>query len=226
MKEKKYYLYEMNMTILNVVSIVLFLLMMALTLALYKGGIIHNWNYSVGILLILMIPYFILHEIFHSIAYVLHGASFKNITYGMHLEKGLLCCLCKQNVSKRNILTSLLYPFIFLGVLTYILGICIDSPILIALSVVNISGCSGDLVMFYGLLPIKDFEYCEYDNPTAFGLYSSENLSKKKLFGLNYINTQDKLEINDLKKITVSKTSIIGFTIIILLGLLYTFVNQ
>ena len=200
MKEKKYYLYEMNMTILNVVSIVLFLLMMALTLALYKGGIIHNWNYSVGILLILMIPYFILHEIFHSIAYVLHGASFKNITYGMHLEKGLLCCLCKQNVSKRNILTSLLYPFIFLGVLTYILGICID--------------------------PIKDFEYCEYDNPTAFGLYSSENLSKKKLFGLNYINTQDKLEINDLKKITVSKTSIIGFTIIILLGLLYTFVNQ
>ena len=224
MKKKKYYLFEMNMTILNIVSIALFFLMVLLTVVFYKVGIIHNWNYSMGIILIAMIPYFMLHEVFHSIAYVLHGADFKNITYGAHLEKGILCCLCKQNINKRNILTSLLYPFIFLGVITYILGIVIDSPLLIALSAINISGCSGDLVMFLGFLPLKNFEYCEYDNPTAFGLYSSDDLSKKKLFGLKYIETKDKLEIHDLKKISISKTSIICFIVILILGLLYTFI--
>ena len=221
--KKKYYLYEMNMNILNIVSIALFAIMIILTLVFYKFGVIENWHYPMGIILILMLPYFALHEVFHSIAYVLHGANFKNITYGAHLEKGVLCCLCKQNVSKRNIMTSLLYPFIFLGIITYIIGIVYDLPILIALSVINISGCSGDLVMFLGFLPLKNFEYCEYDNPTAFGLYSSDDLSKKKLFGLNYVGSQDSLEIKDLRKVTISKTTIIGFIIILIIGLLNTF---
>ena len=111
-KKKKYYIYEMNMTVLNIVSFALFFIMLALTIFFYKVGILYNWNYPIGIIFLLMIPYLILHEILHSIAYVLHGANFKNITYGCHLEKGVLCCLCKQNVRKRNIMTSLLYPFV------------------------------------------------------------------------------------------------------------------
>ena len=225
MKKGKYYLFEMDMTILNVVSIALFFVMIVITALFHKVGIIHNWNYSLGIILILMIPYLIIHEVLHSIAYVLHGADFKKVTYGAHIEKGVLCCLCKQNVSRRCILTSLLYPFVIIGVITYIIGICFDLPILTALSVVNISGCAGDLVMFFGFLPLQNFEYSEYDDPTAFGLYSTEDLSKKKLFGLKYVDTKSKLDIQDLKKISISKSSIICFIVIILVGLLYTFLG-
>ena len=225
MKKKKYYLFEMNMNVLNVVSILLFILPVLLTLLFYKIGVIDNWNYPMGLIFILMVPYLIFHEILHSIGYVLFGAKWDRITFGAHIEKGVLCCLCKQNVSRRCILTSLLYPFVIIGVITYIIGICFDLPILTALSVVNISGCAGDLVMFFGFLPLQNFEYSEYDDPTAFGLYSTEDLSKKKLFGLKYVDTKSKLDIQDLKKISISKSSIICFIVIILVGLLYTFLG-
>ena len=61
----------------------------------------------------------------------------------------------------------------------------------------NISGCAADLTMFIALSKIKNFEYSEYDNPTAFGLYTSEDLSNKKFFGLKYVGTVDKFDRND-----------------------------
>ena len=224
MKDKKYYVFEMNMMFLNVISILLFFLPIVITFLFYRVGILSNWNYSIGLIFILMIPYLILHELLHSFAYVLHGADFKNITYGAHLEKGVLCCLCKQNITKKNILISLIYPFVFIGVLTYVIGVIFDIPLLIALSIMNISGCSGDLIMFFDFLKLKDFEYCEFDNPTAFGLYTSSDFSKKKLLGLNYLRTVDDLKIKDYKKVSVSKTSIIMFVIILVLGIFWLFV--
>ena len=173
-------------------------------------------------LFIFMLPYFALHEVLHSIGYVLNGADFKYITYGAHLEKGVFCCLCKQNVSKRCILISLLFPFFFIGVVTYIIGIVFNIPILILLSIMNIAGCSGDLIMFYSLSKLKNYEYSEYDDPISFGLYTEEDLSKKKLPCLKYVGTKDELERNDLKKISVSKTSIAIIIIYMLFGILAT----
>ncbi len=221
MKKKKYYLFEMNMNVLNVVSILLFILPILLTLLFYKIGVIDNWNYPMGLIFILMVPYLIFHEILHSIGYVLFGAQWNHITFGAHIEKGVLCCLCKQNITKKNILISLLFPFFWIGIVTYVIGILMDWPILIALSIVNISGCAGDIIMFLDFLGIKGFEYCEYDNPTAFGLYSEEDLSSKKLFGLKYVEAKNQLEIEDLQKVSISKTSIIAFTIILVVGVLY-----
>lgn len=221
--KKKYYLFEMETGALNVVSLVLFFGLLVLT-----GNFLQDQTIDIIDLmaksLLFMIPYFVFHEILHSIAYVLHGADFKNITYGAHLEKGILCCLCKQNVTKSNILTSLLYPFIFIGVITYIIGIVFNIPVLILLSIMNISGCSGDLLMFYSLSRIKNFEYSEYDNPTSFGLYTEEDLSNKKLPCLKYVGVKDELERKDFKKVTISKTSIISFIIIEILGVLYLFI--
>lgn len=223
MKDKKYYIYEMKMGVLNVVSLLLFFLMIVLTFFLYQKRILTNWDYPVGLLFILMIPYLILHEVLHSIAYVLLGADYKNITYGAHLEKGVLCCLCKQNITKTNILISLLTPFFFLGVVTYFLGVVLDSPILIALSIVNISGCAGDIIMFLDFLFLKKFQYSEFDNPTAFALQGSEDFSKKKLFGLQYVESCKSLKIKDLQKVSISKTSVICFLIILLIGGLWMF---
>lgn len=213
----------MKMGVLNVVSLLLFFLMIVLTFFLYQKRILTNWDYPVGLLFILMIPYLVLHEVLHSIAYVLLGADYKNITYGAHLEKGVLCCLCKQNITKTNILISLLTPFFFLGVVTYFLGVVLDSPILIALSIVNISGCAGDIIMFLDFLFLKKFQYSEFDNPTAFALQGSEDFSKKKLFGLQYVESCKSLKIKDLQKVSISKTSVICFLIILLIGGLWMF---
>lgn len=219
-KNKKYYLFEMKGSYLNIISIILLLFLIFFTFFIKPDMTFNNNEY---LLFILLIPYFILHELLHGFSYIIHGAKFKNITFGAHLEKGILCCLCKQNISKKNILFSLLYPFFWIGIVTYIMGILTNNITLVMLSIMNISGCSGDLIMVLNLFKLKNFEYSEYDNPMAFGLYSGEDLSKKKMFGLKYLESVDTLEKNDLKKVSISKASIILFVLYILL-VVFTFV--
>lgn len=223
MKNKKnYYLYTMNMNVLNVVSIVLFIASIIIVALIMK---LTNYNLSINnkefaIFYFLMIPYFIFHEVLHSVGYVINGANFKNITYGVHLEKGVLCCLVKENVSKKNILWSLIYPFLFIGVITLIIGFLIHNAGLIFLSIMNISGCSGDLIMFMSFKKLKNFEYSEYDDPTSFALYGDKSLENLNMFGLKYVGVADKLDRTTTKRIDVSKISIVIIIIFILIGLL------
>ena len=221
MSKKKYYLFQLKPFELNVVSLLLIVLMFLITAALRVPFDLGDKGFA--LVFAFMIPYFILHEILHSISYVLNGADFKKVTYGAHLEKGVLCCLCKQNITRRNILCSLLFPFVIIGVITYIIGVLINSPVLILLSIMNISGCSGDLMMFLALSKLKNYEYSEYDDPTSFGLYTNEDLSDKKFFGIKYVGTSDKLDRDDLKKLDINKGNIILLSVIVVLGIILLF---
>jgi hypothetical protein len=174
--------------------------------------------------MVIYLPYLVLHELLHSLAYVIYGADFKNITYGVHLEKGILCCLCKQRINKRNILHSLLYPFIIIGVITLIIGILVNYPVLVILSLTNIAGCSGDLVMFYHLSKLNDFEFSEYNDPIAFGLFTKEDFSRLNMFGLDYVGKKASLVRNNLRKVVVSKTSAILLIVFYALMILTLFV--
>jgi len=207
--KKDYYLFRMNTFFLNGFSFVIIILCLILFFSIYGDDSIDILNKNLNLVLILYLPYLIIHELLHSVAYVIYGAKFKNITYGIHLEKGVLCCLCKQNINKKNILFSLMYPFVFIGVLSLIIGILINSPLLVILSLTNIAGCSGDLVMFYHLSKLNDFSFSEYDDPIAFGLYSGNDLSNLKMFGLNYVGKKRTLARQDLRKVVISKPSII-----------------
>ena len=206
--KKKYYMFKMNMGVLNSFSIILMLISFGIFYLIYRENTFKIINSVYSSFILLYVPYLVFHELLHSLAYVIYGALFNNITYGVHLEKGVLCCLCKQNISKKNILYSLLYPFFFIGILTLVIGIFINNPLLILLSLANISGCSGDLLMFYHLAKLKDFEFSEYNDPTSFGIYTSNDLSKHKMFGLDFVDTKNKLERDDLKKVVISKKSI------------------
>ncbi len=218
--KKKYYVFEMNMSVLNIFVFVILFVVLGITYLLVDYNFLFELDYIV--LFLYYIPWMILHELLHSIAYVIHGAKFKNITYGANIEKGVLCCLCKQNITKKNILISLIYPLVFIGILTYVIGIVFNLKILLALSILNISGCTGDIVMFYALSRINNFEFSEYDNPVGFGLYTSEDLSKRKMFGLKFIRTETKLKKEDFKKVRISKPSIVFF-LIMLLGAIVNF---
>jgi len=199
--------------------------MLLITFLISKNLFIKMFNDTFLLTFVLMIPYMMLHELLHSLAYVIHGVKFKNITYGIHLEKGVLCCLCKQNIKRRNILISLIYPFIFIGVITYIIGMITNNSVLTLLSIINISGCSGDLIMFYDLLKLNRYEYSEFDDPTSFGLYTSVDLSKTKLLGLKYVGTKEDLEIKDKRKIVISKASVITLIFIVLLIIISLVLN-
>lgn len=175
--------------------------------------------------ILLMIPWLLFHELLHSFSYMICGANFKNITYGISLEKSVLYCLCKQNISKKNILVSLLTPFFLIGIVTYILGTFLGNEILILLSILNISGSVGDLVMFFFIVKLKEIEFSEFDNPLAFGIFTKENLEKEKAFGLRFMEKKEALSRIDFQKVRISKLSILILISLLLLCGFLLFLN-
>ena len=84
MNNKKYYIFEMNMTTLNVGCIILLMIMMIISIFIYPSfinDVIENVNFL--FFFVLYFFYMILHEIFHSIAYGIYGRDNKKITYGV-----------------------------------------------------------------------------------------------------------------------------------------------
>jgi len=226
---KKYYLFQMQILPLNIICFLLLFFMIVITYFIDKEFLFYSLDVvynSFGIFLILMILFMVLHEILHSISYCIYGGKFKNIIYGIQLERGVFYCLCKQNINKLNILNSLFFPLFYIGIVTYIIGIVFELPMLTWLSISNISGCSGDIIMFIYMSRLnKNIEFTELDDSTSFAIYSEEDVSKINHFGLKYIGCYDKVERNYLKKITVSKLSWIILVLILILSLLFFIVQ-
>ena len=224
-KNKKVYVYKMNMLTANILCILIVLIFWLLTS--YLGITLLDKNTNYFVLFILIILYLMLHEFLHGVGYFLGGTRRKNITYGIELEKGIFYAMAYQELSKKNILISLQMPFMVIGVITYIIGVIFNIPLLVLLSIVNISGASMDLAMFIYFLRLpKDFKYSESGNPDEFVVISHEDLTNKKSIFLNQIEVKDykkeDFDFKDFKKIKITKTSIIILILFILLGLLTT----
>lgn len=215
--KKRYYLFKFNLTVLNILSIIILVFMIMISYFIFEYNFlnINNWF----ILLLYYLIYTIIHEIIHAISYIINGAKSNKITFGIMLEKGILYCLCKQNINRRNILISLMSPLILIGIITYIISIIYKSPLLMLLSILNISGCVGDIVTFLFLRKIKKFEFTEIDDPTMFAVYSNKDVSKISHFGLKFAGKQDTLKRGEFKKIEVSAVSIMLIVFLIIMAL-------
>ena len=206
--KKRYYLFKLNLTTLNILSIIIFVFMLIISSLFFEFNIMNLSNNWFGLLFWYLVYAFI-HEILHAISYVVNGAKFNKVTFGILLEKGILYCLCKQNISKKNILISSVCPLVVIGLVTYIISIIYNLPLLMFMSILNIAGSAGDIVTFLYLRKIKSFEFTEMDDPTTFALYSSKDVSKIKHFGLKFVGRQDSIKRQDFKKIDISIVSIL-----------------
>ena len=214
----KYYKYKMNMVTLNIVAIIFTLLLMNLYFILFKEV---NFGFSI---LIYIVLWLFLHEIIHGIAFMsFPEVDNKNVTYGAKLESGIFYCMCKQRISKKVIYTSLLAPFIIIGVITLIIAVIFDLKTLGILSIFNISGAIGDLLMTIMFLRMpKDIIYTDLDDCEGFTVLSKEDLSKKNYFGFKLIESgkdNKNLVPKNFTRITCSKASII-----ILIGIMVLFI--
>ncbi len=222
---KKAYVYKMRLIPANILSIVI-LILVAMLAWFFK---VELWNNKMNyfIVFILIILYLMLHELLHGIGYFLGGTKRKYITYGIELEKGIFYAMAYSKLTKKNILISLQMPFMVIGVITFIIGVIFNIPLLVLLSIVNISGASMDLAMFIYFLRLpKDFTYTESGNPDEFVIISSKDLTKKKSIFLKIVEVKDykekDFEFKNLKKIKCTKTSIIVLILFLLLGLITT----
>ena len=229
-KDKKYYIFSLNMNFLNIFSFVILFLVVGLTFIIDKEFLIYSINYTFAVerlflTFVLVFGYLMLHEVLHSIGYYIYGAKYKNIVYGIELEKGIFYCLCKQNINKKNIMNSLMFPLFYIGIVTYIFSFIIDSPYLLILSINNISGCVGDIFTFLFMLKLdNDIEFSEFDDTTSFAIYTDKDISKNKYLGLKYIETRDSLDRNEYTKIKVSKISYVILIVILVLSFITLFI--
>lgn len=217
---KKYYHFEINMTVMNILSIVLFILPFIILFSFgYRMTLEHT-----GLLLIVMLFYLLLHEIFHAIGYSLFASNKNNIKIGITLEKGVYYAACQELISKKGILVSLMMPLVFLSLITFPIGVIFHLDWLVFLSIVNFSGAIGDMLMFILILKCpNDVGYIDYDNSVGAYLVSDQDLSKIKSLGFKLGETgnyKDKKVDETVKKFYVSKVSIILLTILLVLGII------
>lgn len=222
MKKKSYYVFKLDMMYLNIFSIFLLIILLLINHYIFNYNIFEkllfdgsNWFR----ILFYYLLYAIMHEILHATSYVINGGKFNKVIFGVMLEKGILYCLCKQNITKKNILISVITPFILIGIITYFIGLIYDIPMLIFLSIVNMSGCAGDLVMFRYISKLKNnVQFSEFDDATSFAIYASYDVSKVKHPGLKYVGKKESIIRKDLSKFIISRFSIIFLIILFMLS--------
>lgn len=178
--------------------------------------------------LLIFILWAVLHEAIHGISYVLNGASKKNISYGVVLEKGIFFCKCGENISKKNIMISIMAPFFLIGVVTGIISLFLGSYLLLFLSMFNIIGASGDLTMFFFFIRRnKDLKFREVGDSTTFILTTSEDLSNKKFLGIKSVRLLNDDEYKDKevsKLINITKFSKVFVLIYLIFLLVFYFI--
>lgn len=217
---KKYYKFDLDVLLANIVAI-LILVIGVLTFAFIKGG---SSLYYGGIGIIIMFLYFVLHEIFHGIGYSLFAKNKKNIKYGAVLEKSVFYAMCQEEINKKAIIISLLFPLIFLTIVTGIIGIIFKIDGLVLLSILNLSGASGDILMLLLIFKLpKDIKYIDYDNAIGCYFISKHDLSKYKSIGVKYIESGEhkpSLINKDIPRIYISKPSIPILLFFVIFGIL------
>ena len=220
---KKYYKFEFNNIILqllcNIPSIILIILLNN-TLKPLTNYIENSlfWVLLLGGILL----WYCLHEIIHGIAYRLTGTKKENITFGMAIEKGVFYCLSNQEIPKNAVLISLLAPLVIIGIITLIISIIFKLPLLCLLSIINIGGATGDIMMFFYIMGLdNELQYKELGEATSFILITKEDLTKRQHFGVKLLESgeykKEQFENKNLKKINISKTSYIVLIVYIVI---------
>ena len=219
-QELKYYKYKIKLGVGNIFASIILILLLILLYFTFDN---YYFNLTYNKVLI-MIGYFILHELLHYIGYLINkNVKNKDLCLGMCLEKGVMYCRCTNEISRTAVMISLLAPFTVTGIISLIITYIFDMPFLAFLSVSNIAGSYFDILMFIQMLKMpKDIKFAEYDECDAYYIISNKDLTNIKTKGIFLVKTEsinkDKLKSKNNKKIEISIFSIIILIILVALS--------
>lgn len=219
-QELKYYKYKIKLGVGNIFASIILILLLILLYFTFDNYYF-NFTYNK---VIIMIGYFILHELLHYIGYLINkNVKNKDLCLGMCLEKGVMYCRCTNEISRTAVMISLLTPFTVTGIISLIISYIFDMPFLAFLSVSNIAGSYFDILMFIQMLKMpKDIKFAEYDECDAYYIISNKDLTNIKTKGISLVETDKynkiKLKSKNNKKIEISIFSIIILIILVALS--------
>ncbi|WP_231877304.1 DUF3267 domain-containing protein [Bhargavaea cecembensis] len=151
-----------------VLYLVSFLVRGELSVSVSFGG------FMLGLLLFAVgyVVLIVLHEACHLLGFrVFGGVPFKKMAYGVNLEMGIAYATTEIPLRNRPMRRALLIPLWLTGVLPGIIGIWLDSHLLILLSAFLIGGAAGDLEMDRRLKELPD-DWLIRDDPEKPKLYA------------------------------------------------------
>ena len=100
--------------------------------------------FSAGYLVLL-----VLHEFFHLLGFrIFSNVPWRRMKVGVNLKLGIAYATTDQLMTNRAIRKSLLLPFWLTGIVPAIIGLAIDSTLLLILAAFLIGGASGDFSMY------------------------------------------------------------------------------
>jgi len=104
----------------------------------------------------LFIVFVVVHELIHGVTWAMFCEDrFKSISFGFIKEYLTPYCTCSQPMKKYQILIGSLMPTIILGFILGVVSILTSSQMLLIVSVLNILGGGGDLMVTFKLLKYK-----------------------------------------------------------------------
>ncbi len=223
---KKYYRFDMDIKLMNILASILYVLFF---IYLFGNTYFSTFDFSL-VAIILMFLYFALHEICHGIGYALFAKNKKNIKFGAILEKGVFYAMCQEEISKKAIIVSLLFPILILTLIPIPFAIIFKNSLLLFLSITNLIGAIGDILLIKLVLKLpKNITYIDYDNNIGAYFLCDEDISNVKSLGLNCHETKihDENLINkDIKTIYISEPSKKFFIIMGVILILLFIINM
>jgi len=224
-KKTKYYKYQMNTLALNILAIIVFILLDILVSYTF------NWHFEDinEFHFLLIILWFIIHELLHYVGFLTDkNVSPKNLLLGMRIEVGILYCMCKKPICKKSILVALIFPLFFIGILTMAIAYIIKSSPLMLLSMINISGAVGDIIMSIQMIKMpKNIKYVDGDDSTGYYILSEKDVSSIKLpfvkLNDSGLYEPDKILSKDTKKVIITKKSYIFLAVYLIIFILLMF---
>ena len=126
----------------------------------FDGGSLAAWFMALGALSMVALP---VHELVHGICFKLFAPAGARVAFGADWKRGMLFA-CADGVvfTRRAYLIALAAPAVVLTAAFLVAGAWVGYPVFgIALAVVHLAGCTGDLLYVARIVRDKRITHCE-----------------------------------------------------------------
>lgn len=136
-------------------------------------------------LIMFFVGYFVLivlHEFFHLLGFRLFSkVPWRSMKVGLDLKQGIAYATTPQLMTNKDLRKSLLLPFWMTGVIPAIIGLYLDSGLLLMLAALLIGGAAGDFSMYRQLKRWPNHWFIK-DHPTKpkLFIFSPERLASER----------------------------------------------
>lgn len=177
MKERKI---TVNLVMANVFAVVLFIVVSILSGLLWSamrdGGFVLRVADDAGVYLlktslfvVAVIGGIVVHELIHGLTWAHYASSgWKSISFGVLWNMLTPYCHCNEPLKLRPYVVGALMPLVVLGVVPWIAGMAVGSPIVTIFGIVFITAAGGDILVVWKLRREKA-SVTVLDHPTEAG---------------------------------------------------------